>query len=144
MSAIKQTVRDTADVLKAGATKAEDGSPVFAADAYEATLTDGLTLEGRKAYEKHDNTFMCAAALAFGELSTENMVEAKDLEATATRVQMGNSNLDLGFKRSVEVSDGKGGRQVNQGAISVKYRATAHLTSVKAHLKANAAELLGK
>jgi hypothetical protein len=142
MSAIKDIVRSVADNLKADATFAEDGSPVLAADAYERNLAEGLTLEGRKAYEKNDNVFICASALAFGELSTDKMVANKDLEQTAARVTMGTANLDLGFKRSVEVSDGKGGRQVNQGAVSVKYRATAHLTSIKAHLKANAAELL--
>lgn len=142
MSAIKDIVRTVADNLKSDATYAEDGSPVLAADAYERNLAEGLTLEGRKAYEKNDNTFICAAALAFGELSTDKMVTTKELEQTAARVSMGGSNLDLGFKRSVEVSDGKGGRQINPGAVSVKFRAVAHLTSVKAHLKANAAELL--
>jgi len=141
MSTIKDAVRNVADNLKTDVTYAEDGSPVFAADAYERNLAEGLTLEGRKAYEKNDNTFMCAAALAMGELSVDKMAGSKELEATAARIPMGSANLDLGFKRSVEVSDGKGGR-MSTSQISVKYRATAHLTSVKAHLKAKAAEAL--
>lgn len=143
MSTIKDAVRNVADNLKKDATFAEDGSPVFAADAYERNLAEGLTLEGRKAYEKNDNTFMCAAALAMGELSTDKMAGNKEIEQTAARIPMGSANLDLGFKRSAEVSDGKGGRMNSHGLISVKYRATAHLTSVKAHLKAKAAEALG-
>ncbi len=144
MSDVKANVRTLADALKAGITKNEAGMPTLAADAYEANLPEGMTLEQRKAWEKHDNAFMCASALAFGEYSTDMMKADKDLAVTNTRVVMGSDKLDLGFKRSAEVSDGKGGRTEVAGLVSVKYRATAHLTSVKASLRAGAAELLGK
>lgn len=142
MSAVKPEVRKVADALKATATFGEDGTPALALDAYEANLTEGLSLEGRKAYEKFDNVFICASALAFGELSTDKMVENKDLEKTATRVSMGGDKLDLSFTRKSEVSDGKGGRMEVAGSVGVKYRATAHLTAVKQHLRETATAAL--
>jgi hypothetical protein len=144
MSDVKANVREMADTLKAGIALNDAGQPALAADAYESTLPEGMTLDARKAWEKHDNTFMCASALAFGEFSAEHMAKNKDVDQTNTRVVMGADKLDLGFKRSAEVSDGKGGRTEIQGMVSVKYRATAHLTSVKASLRATAAELLAK
>lgn len=142
MSAIKPEVRKIADNLKSDATFAEDGTPVLALDAYERNLGEGLSLEGRKAYEKHDNAFICAAGLAFGELSTDKMKEKADLEKTAGRVTMGGDKLDLSFTRKSEVSDGKGGRMEVIGSVGVKYRATAHLTAVKKHLRETATAAL--
>lgn len=142
MSTIKAEVRKIADNLKSDATFNEDGSPAFALDAYERNLGEGLTLEARKAFEKNDNNFMCAAALAFGELSTDKMKDNKDLEKTATRVTLGGDKLDLSFTRKSEVSDGKGGRMEVAGSIGVRYRATAHLTAVKKHLRETATAAL--
>lgn len=144
MSDVKVVVRTLADVLKTGITVGENGQPQLAADAYEENLPEGMTLAQRKEWEKHDNQFMCAAALAFGEFSAEHMAKNKDVDQTNTRVAMGGDKVDLSFKRKAEVSDGKGGRTEILGMVGVKYRATAHLTSVKASLKATAAELLGK
>lgn len=144
MSNLKPAVQAISDNLKKDATFAEDGSPVLAGDAYERTLPDGLTVDIVKAVQKHNNQFIQGATNAFGELSVVNMKKDKELAVTSTSVKIVDDKLDLRINREQEVSDGKGGRQTVVGAVSAKYRTTAHLNPVKKNIRTLAEEALVK
>lgn len=132
---IKPENRELADKFKAALAIDETGTATGADDLFEEYLeSKGRKLEDVKELNKLTNTFLGSVHLAMGEVSIDKMKENKEIDQTYLTVPMAGNKADVTFRRTAEVSDGKGGRMVKHGLGSIKYRQRITLTNEKAHL----------
>ncbi len=123
MSEIKQDVLDLAAKLKAGITVAKDGSATATEGLYESVLPEGVTMDQLKAIQTHNNTFIAAAAHAFGNESIGVMKKnAEVTQVTLSIPTVGKDSLDLSFQRERTIPNANGeGNSVKYGSLQAKY-----------------------
>lgn len=114
---------------------------------YEENLPEGLTMGQVSQLQSHNADVLAAVALATGEKGVKAMADDKKLDSVSTVLKIGKDSLAATLNRSVEVSDGKGGRQQKYGYLVAKHTIDASdggkgsLKKVRGHIYELAAGL---
>lgn len=112
-----------ANSLKDGFSLGDAGSVAAADDLLEKFLKESgsdQTVDSIKATQQVVANFVDTATLAFGRASIGFFKANKDLEATETKVKVGNDKLRINMTREAEVGVGEH-RSVKHGQTKVQY-----------------------
>lgn len=127
--ALKDNVLLIAQQIEAAmAIDAKTGIITTAADIYEKTLPDGLTLDIAKAVHTHDTNFVAGAAHAAGAIAVAAMKSHKKLDNAETVIQMvGKNVLSLNVERSHTYANpqDKENPIVKHGVVTIAYDVVA-------------------
>ncbi len=123
MSDIKPEVLELSKKLKAGITITKDGSASVADGIYEQNLPEGVSMDTLKEIQKHNNTFIAAAAHAFGTEAIGTMKKNAEVSAVSLSIPtVGKDSLDLSIQRERPIPNANGeGTTVKYGSLQAKY-----------------------
>lgn len=124
MSEIKQEVLDLATLLKKGIKIEKDGNTVVEEGLYEKNLPGTISMDTLKEVQKFNNTFIAAAAHAFGDEAIAAMKKNAELSQISVQIPtVGKDNLNLSFQRerTIPSTNGEGASTVKYGSLQAKY-----------------------
>lgn len=152
---MKAETKNQIDALAAdlkGQIEIKEGAATIAADAYTASLPEGITVDIVKQLQDHNAVFFPAATKAFGEKAIEAMKVDGKLESLDLTVPMvGDDKFDVSFKRSYEHMDmATKEMKTSYGGVSASLTVQAarhnrgHMSAIKNELKAAALAAFAK
>ena len=134
--AIKPEVQVISDFVKDQLTIGENGIITVAADAYEKSLPEGMTMEPLLAHLNHRDNFIAGCADAAGAKGVEIMKADKTVTSTSFEAQWGTDVFGAvthGSRSFPDPQNPEGDKIVKYGATTLKY--TAHGAQNKGQLK---------
>lgn len=146
--AISEAVKTLANIYEKGIAVAKDGTVTVEEGLIENNLPEDLSLAQIKRVQKHRGEVVAALSLALSHAALPVMGKNKELAKVETSVKIGNDKLDLALEREREFNDGKGGKLLKHGYLSVGYTATGatnagEFKKVRAQIADEAAALFG-
>lgn len=128
MAAINDTIISISTTVAANLTGDKDtGSITAAADTYEKTLPQGLTMDIVNQVAEHNTNFVAGATHAFGQMAMGLMSENKKLDTVIGQMTMGGEDsLNLHYTRSKEMHvPGKDDKITKYGVTNITYEVKA-------------------
>lgn len=119
-----EAVKALASVFAKSITVEKDGTIKIEGDLVADNLPEELDLATIKRVQKHRSEVLAAAALALGEKGLPYLKKNKDAESIPLEFKIGADKVGLNLERSREFNDGKGGKLVKHGYISMSYTAS--------------------
>ncbi len=126
---ISEATQALANVFKKSMSIDKDGTVKIEGDLVADNLPTDLTMAEIKRVQKHRGEVVAAATLAIGELSLAHMKKHKDINQVAVAFKLGHDKVELAVDRSREFNDGKGGKLLKHGYVSVGYTASGATNS---------------
>lgn len=120
---ISDAVNTLAGIYEKGI-KIEDGKAVFEDGLIDNNLPEDVSVAQIKRMQKVRGEIVAAATLALSRKSMPVLAKNKALERIEGQFKIGNDKVDLGFERQREFNDGKGGKILKHGYVSIGYTAT--------------------
>lgn len=117
---INKTTQSLKESMKAAMTMGENGVGVVAADWYEKSLPESVTMEHVKTIQNHNSAVMAAQPLALAELGLPIMKENSALSQISVSVAAGADTIATDIVREYQH-----GKQTINGHVISSYTANA-------------------